>query len=295
MYTIKRAAEQVGVSVSTLRSWERRYGIGSPQRTDSGYRLYDEHAVRELSIMQALVAEGWAVRAAAEEAQRRGAAPVDTVSYSPDQTLVEVAEAFDVAALNALLDERFGSMSFEAAVDGWLLPALRDLGAAWASGRVSVAGEHLVSYSVVRRLSAAYDAAGGNGSGPDDAPSVVLGLPPGSRHELGLLAFATAARRLGLPTTYLGADVPLDAWRAAVTAAPVACAVLALPSTDQQDQLEETVAAITGARPGTLIAVGGNAQVVAPPSCLRLGHQVGPAAALLARRVGSLVASRAAT
>lgn len=294
MYTIKRAAEQVGVSVSTLRSWERRYGIGSPQRTDSGYRLYDEHAVRELSIMQALITEGWSVRAAAEEALRRAAAPVERVPRSSDQSLVEMAESYDVASLTALLDERFSTASFESAVDGWLMPSLQDLGSAWEAGRVSVAGEHLVSYSIARRLSASYDAAGGNVLGAS-TPNVVVGLPPGSRHELGLLSFATAARRLGLATTYLGADVPVSAWQEAVAARPVACAVLALSDDADVDALGEVVSAISAARPGTLVAVGGSAQDSAPPECLRLGHQVGPAAALLAERLGSLAAKRAAT
>lgn len=294
MYTIKRAADQVGVSESTLRSWERRYGIGASRRTDSGYRIYDDAAVRELSIMQALVSEGWSVRAAAEEALRRAVSPSPSVEPVGDGTLAEIAESYDVATLTALLDQRFSTASFESAVDDWLMPALRDLGTAWESGQVSVAGEHLVSYGIGRRLSAAYDAAGGNNPG-DAARGIVIGLPPGSRHELGLLSFATAARRLGLPTTYLGADVPVDAWKAAVSARPVACAVLAVANDAGVDALTEAVCAVRAARPSTLVAVGGGAQDSAPPDCLRLGHRIGPAAALLAERLGSLATSRAAT
>ena len=42
MYTIKQAAARSGVPVPLLRAWERRYGVVSPSRTPSGYRLYDE-------------------------------------------------------------------------------------------------------------------------------------------------------------------------------------------------------------------------------------------------------------
>ena len=45
MYKIKEAAARSGVSVPLLRAWERRYGIVSPTRTASGYRLYDEDAL----------------------------------------------------------------------------------------------------------------------------------------------------------------------------------------------------------------------------------------------------------
>ena len=292
MFTIKHAAEQVGVSVSTLRAWERRYGVGTPRRTDSGYRLYDEQAVRALSTMKSLVSEGWSVRSAAEEVNRRSTATVPPAAFSApsvgsadeaadDRALVRAAEEFDAAGLTAALDRRFGAASFEAVVDDWLLPALRDVGLGWESGRVTVAGEHLVAGGVARRLSAAYDAAGDNAAGP----RVVVGLPPGSRHELGLLAFATAARRSGLSTTWLGADVPVEDWVAAVEARAADCVVLAIPTDDDARAGADTVAALEASRPGLLVAVGGAEQDLAPAHCLRLGHEVGPAARLLVERL----------
>lgn len=285
MYTIKRAAELVGVSESTLRAWERRYGVGTARRSDSGYRLYDDEAVKALSLMNALVAEGWSVRAAAAEVQRRAAislpAAVDGLDPSFDQALVQGAEKFDLAVLTSVLEQRFGASSFETVVDGWLLPSLRDVGLGWESGRVSVAGEHLVSQCVVRRLSAAYESAGDRPTGP----RIVIGLPPGARHDLGLLSFATAARRAGLSTSYLGADVPVADWVTAVTRTSAACAVLAVPMEKDVAALAQTAEALAAETPDVLIAVGGAWQDSAPERCLRLGHQVGPAAALLAERL----------
>jgi DNA-binding transcriptional MerR regulator/methylmalonyl-CoA mutase cobalamin-binding subunit len=281
MYTIKRAAEQVGVSESTLRAWERRYGVGTAHRSDSGYRLYDEQAVRALSAMSTLVSEGWSVRSAAEEVLRRTAASVDETAPSFDRALVQSAEDFDLATLTAVLDHRFNNTSFESVVDDWLLPSLREVGLGWEAGRISVAGEHLVAGCVGRRLAAAYDVAG---EGPV-GPRIVVGLPPGSRHDLGLMSFATAARRAGLATSYLGADVPVDDWVTAVTTRSAAAAVLAVPMERDVAALAETVAALEEHTPDVLVAVGGGFQDLAPERCLRLGHQVGPAAALLAERL----------
>ncbi|KAA1428710.1 MerR family transcriptional regulator [Nocardioides antri] len=288
MYTIKRAAEQVGVSTSTLRAWESRYGVGAARRTEAGYRLYDDRAVRALSLMQSLVAAGWSVRAAAEETRQRMASgpardPEPAADDASDaEALVRAAETFDAPGLTRLLDRRFSAASFESVADAWLLPALRDLGTGWETGRVSVAGEHLVAHGVARRLAAAYDAAGSN----PGAPTVVIGLPPGSRHELGILAFAAAARRAGLATTYLGADVPVSDWATAVASHPAAAAVLAVPMEADAAATEAAVEALGARRPGLLVAVGGAAQDRAPAGCLRLGHEVGPGAALLARELG---------
>src|SRR4051794_37986739 len=128
MYTIKHAAELTGLSATTMRAWERRYGIVSPGRTESGgYRLYDAEDVRALTVMASLVHQGWAPRQAADEARRlieAGDEPVHVApAGSPAQVedLVEAAVALDAVAVSRVLDERFSLASFEAVVDGWLM------------------------------------------------------------------------------------------------------------------------------------------------------------------------------
>lgn len=295
-YTIKHAAELVGVPVATLRAWERRYGIAVPQRTDAGYRLYDDAALRVFGTMQQLVAEGWAPRQAAEEALRRAeqdratpsaAAVPDarqvTDASSPEavEELLLAAERLDVVAVARLLDARYATASFESVTDDWLMPAMRELGLAWASGRVTVAGEHMVAHAVVRKLSAAYEAAGSGRIGP----RVVVGLPPKSRHEIGLLAFAVAARRAGLATTYVGADLPVEDWLAAVSDADPDAVVLAASMDRDLAHLERVVTALSAAHPQLLLAVGGGLQDRTPEVCVRLGHRVGEAARQLAARL----------
>ena len=291
MYTIKRAAELTGVAVTTLRAWERRYGIVTPARTDGGYRLYDAAALRALTVMSSLVHEGWTPKLAAQEVKRRLAAeaqppasaePVEgdpgALTRSADERLLAAAARLDPVAVAELLDEVFARGSYERVVDGWLMPAMARLGAAWSDGAVSVAGEHLVSYAVQRRLAAAYEAAGS----PPGGPRVVIGLPPGSRHELGLLAFATAARRAGLSTVYVGADLPAEDWSAAVSAQRAVGAVLAAACAEDLDALEDVVAGLHADHPDLLVAVGGRLQDEAPPGCLRLGHDLGLGARRLA-------------
>ena len=66
MYTIKRAAELTGIPVATLRAWERRYAVVRPERSSGGYRLYDDRALADLVLMQALVDQGWSAGQAAD-------------------------------------------------------------------------------------------------------------------------------------------------------------------------------------------------------------------------------------
>lgn len=290
MYTIKGAAERVGISPSTLRAWERRYGVVSPDRTEAGYRVYSEDDVRALARMARLVDAGRPPSLAAQEAKRQAGptagpetGPSDFPSGEIDagsdvEALVQVAEALDADRLEVILDQMVARGSFEAVADRSLMPALAALGAGWESGRVSVAGEHLVSNAVMRRLSAAYEASSRLASGP----RVLIGMPPGARHELGLFAFAVAARRQGLVTDYLGADLPVADWLTAVDAKDLAAVVLSIPTEADVAPTTAVIEALQRRRPDLIVAVGGGWQDEAPEGVRRLGHGIGSAAEALA-------------
>lgn len=65
VYTVGRAAALTGVPTGILRKWEQRYGVVAPQRSPGNYRLYDDDAVRRLSVMRSPVDAGWSAQAAA--------------------------------------------------------------------------------------------------------------------------------------------------------------------------------------------------------------------------------------
>jgi len=271
MYTIRQASIRSGVSVGLLRAWERRYGVVHPQRTASGYRLYDDDDVERLRTMRHLVEAGWAPSTASEAilSGRVGFAPpigdqalvveagrptsvMGTTSGLVDR-IVDAAARFDLRALETALDDAYTTGSFEAATDGIVLPALRAIGDGWAAGRIDVAAEHAASHVIGRRLSGALAAAG-----PAPAqPAVLIGLPPGARHELGALAFAVAARRGALAVAYLGADVPVSSWVETTARTGIRAAVLAVMRPADIEPARAVREALGSSRRALIIAVGG--------------------------------------
>lgn len=289
MYTIKHAAQRVGITTATLRAWERRYGVIAPHRSESGYRLYGDHDVAVLRSMKQLVDQGWSAALAAAEAIRLdraqpalevAAAPVDGASSSSDlaERLTTAASALDTTDLAATLDQVFALGGFETVMTDHVFPALEELGDAWADGRVSIAGEHLASNAVMRRLALAYEAAAAHGHGP----RIALGTAPNTRHEIGLFAFAVAARRHGLDTDYLGADLPIDDWLGVVDDPDLAAAVLVIPTTADIIATAAVITALHDHRPDLLVAVGGAQQSHAPEPAVRLGHDIVAGAKTLA-------------
>ena len=289
MYTVKHAAALTGIPAATLRMWERRYAVVTPTRTDSGYRVYDEQALQQLSAMAALVGAGWSPRLAAEHVKSgNSAAPGVTSAGDPRPTeardlgdvtaLTRIAVGLDAVGLDALLDEMFSRGTFEEVVEGWVFPALHDLGRSWHAGSVSVAGEHFVSATVQRRIASAFDAA----RAEPGAPRVLVGLARGSRHELGALAFATALRRVGLDVLYLGGDLPPESWVQTVTLQEPAAVAIAVPASDDVITVRETVAALNAAAPALPIYLGGGHQERVGGSAVLLGHSLADAAVELA-------------
>ncbi|CAN5804505.1 cobalamin-dependent protein [soil metagenome] len=301
MYSIKEAASRSGVSIPTLRAWERRYGVVQPVRTPSGYRLYDEGAIARLRHMRALVASGWRPREAArrvvetadsvqagrlvngEDQGPTGTAPADGGEAERlRRDFVSAALRYDGPAAERILDDIFSRGSFEWAMETVVFPALEKVGIAWEAGELSVAAEHAASQAVLRRVAMFYEAAA-----RATTSDVVVGLPPGARHDLGALAFAVAARRLGIGILFLGADVPIDSWLSVTRDSGAAHAVIAVPTRADVDSATQVVRALQGAQSGVTFLAGGSAahELPAELGAVPLPGPIGEAARAVATMV----------
>ena len=275
-----------GCSRGDLAVWKRRYAVVVPRRTESGYRIYAESDIETVLEMQALLRAGWAPREAARQvrggssAQRRGQSGSQAKRRAGER-LLSAAARLDAMGVEAVLDDAFAQGSFESVVDGWLMPAMSEVGTAWHEGRLGVAGEHLVSAAVHRRLAGAFQAA----SRREGAPHVLTGLAAGCRHELGLLAFATALRRAGMDVTYLGVDLPTEHWLQALAARQVAAVVLTVPMSTDVESSRDVALAVRAHHPATAVQVGGAQQMALSDVALPLGHRVGLGAQSVARQL----------
>jgi len=258
VYTIKQAAMRSGVDASLIRAWERRYGVTRPERTPGGYRLYSDEEIARLRAMRELIERGWSAAQAATAAAAQPASTANREMLSPASSpeapdLVAAAARYDLGAIEDALDGLFGRGSFEAVIDDLVLPAVARLGQAWEDGTIDVAAEHLASSAVLRRLSALFDMAGVAGGGR----GILVGLPPGSRHELGALAFAVALRRMGGDVLYVGPDVPAASWVAAAAESAAQAAVIGVVTSDDVTPAAQVATALRAARPDLLLAFGG--------------------------------------
>src|SRR3954451_11475638 len=109
------AAAMIGVSPSTLRSWERRFGFPQPRRTEGGHRQFD---LAEIEALRAAFEETQNVSSAISIARERGAGPA-----SPSR-LRSALNRFDAGEADRILEESLSVRSIERTVDEVLLPTL---------------------------------------------------------------------------------------------------------------------------------------------------------------------------
>jgi len=141
-----------------------------------------------------------------------------------------------------------------AVFDGLLNGAMTLVGERWATGRWSVADEHLASQTLIRALERVRPRLG-----PEQrvGPLVVLAALPGERHAMGLMCLGQVLGEAGWVVANLGADVPVADLVTFVTRNQARLVALTGSHTDRMSVLGDAVKDLHAARPGLPIMLGG--------------------------------------
>jgi DNA-binding transcriptional MerR regulator/methylmalonyl-CoA mutase cobalamin-binding subunit len=229
LYPIRAVAKLTGLSIDTLRAWERRYGAVEPQRDDRG-RLYSESDVRRLHLLRTAVERGHAIGRLAglsdgqlkdllaytatvnegREALAAGVAPGVTPRRAVRPALIQGVmasiERFDYAAAERELARMGALLSPRELVHEVAQPLMLHIGDEWHAGRLGIAQEHMGSSLLRNLLGALVRLYVRN----DPPTTLLLTTPSDERHEFGILLAAMLAAGGGLGIVYLGTDLPAD-------------------------------------------------------------------------------------
>ncbi|MGA4837455.1 MerR family transcriptional regulator [Streptomyces sp. G45] len=258
-------ARRLGVSPMTLRSWDRRYGIGPTARTEGGHRRWTAVDVATVEEMCRLTATGIppaeAARAArtartvrmartaavgapgAPGASEAAAGPTSDGPTAPAgrsraagalplgdvrqecRGLARAAVRLDAPALEQHLTAAVERYGVVVAWQEVMVPTLHAVGRRWASS-----GDQYVE---IEHLLSWHVSTVLRRTTPPPAPvpspgagCFLLACVPGEQHTLALEALHAALSREGLPVRMLGAAVPAGALDAAVRRLGPAAVVL---------------------------------------------------------------------
>lgn len=219
LYTIQDLAGALGVSTSTLRAWEKRYGLLSPQRTQGGHRLYSEADKRMYLYVHHLKDQGDELGKIALKG--RDALLAESAAYFSalcstdgeskyefqitERVISELKARRYEQAIRAI--ERAASVSSSAMEFANIsLSVMDELGKAWQRGQVSVSVEHLMTARIRYLLAAKFYEAPIESNPKGQV--ICAGLPD-NHHEMGILRVAVFLKSWGYAVHYLGPNTPL--------------------------------------------------------------------------------------
>lgn len=214
--TIGAVARQLGVAVPTLRSWDRRYGLGPSHHAPGKHRRYTADDLARLRQMVALTGEGVPPAAAARavhgglvpeparDGGGSGSIPVGRAEQAV-RGLARSAWRFDVARVHSLVAGHIRERGVPRTWDELLVPLLHSLEECYQRGDEIVAVEHSASAGILRALHAV--------AVPDQQQRLpaLLACAPEEQHSLPLEALVAALAENGCPARCLGARVPANA------------------------------------------------------------------------------------
>jgi DNA-binding transcriptional MerR regulator len=225
LYNIGVVARMTGLSMATLRAWERRYEFPTAQRTAGGHRLFSEEDVMRLRWVKARIDEGMqtaqAIQALHHQETTGHLVHVDdTVEAAPSSVpqaekiphlenyqehLYKYLVAREIQNADGLLGDALAVFTPEDLILDVLGPTLNQIGEAWENGQISIATEHMATSYLRQRLLMWMLSS----PPPHRASPIVLACAPDEWHEGSLLMIGALLRRQGRPIAYLGQAVPL--------------------------------------------------------------------------------------
>jgi DNA-binding transcriptional MerR regulator/methylmalonyl-CoA mutase cobalamin-binding subunit len=212
-YRIRTVSQLTGISTATLRAWERRYGVPTPARTASAYRLYNEADVALVRRMSDLVKQGVsaaeAARSVLASSEREAPATADELDpfASAHARIIDATVRFDPDGLE-LEAKRVLSLGPGLVIfDRVLGPALRRVGELWHEGVITIAQEHLASQVMLGTLIDLLRLS----QPADSSRRVALACFADEDHVLGLYGAALRFASWGFRTMILGARTPPSA------------------------------------------------------------------------------------
>ncbi len=313
--TVSVVARRLGVAPATLRTWDRRYGIGPSAHREGSHRRYLASDLAKLEYMRSLVLAGVPAAEAAtkalsleiteeysvaiarsivpmynsgESSQLSTKAPVGggNVIATPGaeqgaRGLARAATALDAQACREIVCQGIATHGVIPTWNQIIVPVLRGVGERWQSSGKGIDIEHVLSSTLESALGSIVNKT----TTFTNPRPVMLAGANNERHKLPLWALAATLAEANIRTLMMGSGMPVDALGEAVVKTGPA-AVFIWSQIGPSDLAELDRVPVT--RPAARIVVGGPGWVGQAPSRVERIMDLESASTVIQRAVCSL-------
>lgn len=211
-FTIKDLENLSGIKAHTLRIWEQRYSFLKPSRTFTNIRYYGNEELKKILNIALLNKYGYKISHIDKMNEAEIKEKLLSLSQMEAQQerivndLIKNMIDLDMESFENTLDRFILSRGIERAITQIIFPFLEKIGILWLTNHINPAQEHLVTNLVRQKLIVGIE---GVSSSIKVNKTVLLFLPEGEYHELGLLFMYFILKSRGANVIYLGSNVPI--------------------------------------------------------------------------------------
>ena len=287
LLTVAAVARRIGVAPATLRTWDRRYGLGPSAHESGEHRRYCPADLARLTLMRRLITSGVSpCDAAAQANSHKGTIDLETVvtDYVVREELVaalhKAAKGLDKKFIEAALRKDLAQYGVEQSWSEVIVPLLLIVGNEWEASGDGIEVEHLLTEVLKGILREHVE----DIRKPVNAHPVLLASVGEEVHSLALHALAAALAERKIETYFLGARTPLEALSAMITrSAPPAVFLWAQLSKNADPKFFNDIPAI---RPMPRMVLGGPGWSHVDCKDVSVVHDISDAVAEIERAVG---------
>jgi MerR family transcriptional regulator, light-induced transcriptional regulator len=215
-FTIKHLEQFTGIKAHTIRTWEQRYDLFSPERQGNNIRIYTDQDLVKILNISLLYNAGLKISKIAALSEKQLQEKVKELVFAqPDGQTPGILEQLAIAMINLdepeferLVNSQTNKLGFEKMVTEILFPFLHKTGLMWQIGMISPTQEHFATNIIRQKLIVAVNQLASI-SNPEKKTFLFF-LPENDLHELSLLFYNYVARSSGNRTYYFGQSLPLS-------------------------------------------------------------------------------------
>lgn len=211
-FTIKDLENLSGIKAHTLRIWEQRYNFLKPNRSFTNIRYYSNEELKKVMNIALLNKYGYKISHIDKMDEAQMNEKILSLNQMEAQQerivndLIKNMIDLDMNAFEDTLDRFVLVKGIERAITQIVFPYLEKIGILWMTNHINPAQEHLVTNIIRQKLIVGIESAT-----PALAldKSILLFLPEGEHHELGLLFMYYLLKKRGASVIYLGTNIPM--------------------------------------------------------------------------------------
>lgn len=211
-FTIKDLENLSGIKAHTIRIWEQRYSFIHPNRSDTNIRYYTNDELRMILNIALLNKYGFKISHIDKMSQPEIHERILSLSQTHAQQeriindLIKYMVDIDLNHFESTLDNYILPKGIEKTVMHIIFPFLERVGILWSTNHINPAQEHFISNIIRQKLIVGIESTSSYHKGNK---TLLLFLPEGEFHELGLLFVHFLLKSRGFQVLYLGANVPI--------------------------------------------------------------------------------------